>query len=174
MQKDTKSLIWGIILIAIGFLFLGQNLNWFNIRWDHLWPLLLMGGGLLFWIGWLAKRREIGLLMPGTILLTYGALFLYCENNGWFWMETLWPVFLLGPGLGFLFMYLLGQREAGLLLPAGILIVLSFLFWAGEGAFTYFWPALLIVIGLYLLFKARNRKSPARKSTEVTAGENRE
>ncbi|MBT9163958.1 MAG: hypothetical protein DDT24_00884 [Chloroflexi bacterium] len=39
----------GIILIVVGLFFLGANFNlfwWFH--WDRLWPLLLVGAGLLF------------------------------------------------------------------------------------------------------------------------------
>ncbi len=169
MQGELKSLIWGIILILIGFLFLGHNLDWFYLEWEELWPLLMIAGGVFFWIGWIAKRREIGLLMPGTILITYGLLFQYCAVNGWYWMDDLWPVFLLGPGLGFLFMYLLGERESGLLVPAAILIVLSILFWSGHEFFGYFWPLVFIGIGIYLLL--RHRKQQLENNSTVKTSE---
>ena len=120
MRNETRSLIWGILLIIFGFLFLGHNLGWFYFDWEYIWPLLLIIGGLLFWIGWLAKRQEYGLLMPGTILLVYGLMFEYSAMYGWYYMDDLWPGFLIGPGLGFFFMYLLGTREKGLLIPAFI------------------------------------------------------
>jgi hypothetical protein len=157
MQRETRSLIWGIILIAIGFIFLGNNLGWFYLEWENIWPLIIIGGGVLFWIGWLANRKEFGLLMPGTILLVYGLMFEYSTINGWYYMDDLWPGFLLGPGLGFFFMYLLGNRERGLLIPAFILIVLAILFWMGNESFRFVWPVLLIVIGVYLLIKNRFR-----------------
>lgn len=159
MQGNTKSLIWGVLLIGIGFLFLGHNLYWFDLRWEQMWPLLMIGGGLMFWIGWVVKRQETGLIMPGTILLIYGLLFQYCAAEGWFWMEYLWPVFLLGPGLGFFLMYLLGTRESGLLVPGFVLTFLSIFFWWGEEGWHYFWPVLLIVVGLYLLLKSRMKNS---------------
>jgi hypothetical protein len=157
MQRETRSLIWGIILIAIGFIFLGNNLGWFYLEWENIWPLIIIGGGVLFWIGWLANRKEFGLLMPGTILLVYGLMFEYSTINGWYYMDDLWPGFLLGPGLGFFFMYLLGNRERGLLIPAFILIVLAILFWMGNESYRFVWPVLLIVIGVYLLIKNRFR-----------------
>ncbi len=155
MRSETRSLIWGFLLILLGVLFLGNNLAWFNLDWENLWPLVMILGGILFWIGWIGNRKEVGLLMPGTILTTYGLLFLYCSQDGWYQMDRLWPVFLLGPGLGFFFMYLLGSRERGLLIPASILTVLAILFWAGENVFHFFWPILLIGVGIYLLFFRR-------------------
>jgi hypothetical protein len=158
MQKETRSLIWGVLLILIGFIFLGSNLDWFSFYWGDLWPLAIILGGLFFWIGWLFNRKEFGLLMPGSILLVYGIMFQYSAHFGWYYMDELWPGFLLGPGLGFLFMYLLGNREKGLLVPAFILIGLATIFGIGDDAFHYFWPLLLIGIGIYLLFKNRFRK----------------
>jgi hypothetical protein len=164
MKKETGSLIWGIILIIIGFLFLGNNLNWFSFGLDELWPSLIILGGLFFWFGWLTNRSEFGLLMPGSILVIYGAMFQYSALYGWYYMDILWPGFLLGPGLGFLFMYLLGNREKGLLFPASILIVLSVIFWIGKNS----WPLVLIVLGIFLLFK--DRFQPAKK-TEIVEEE---
>ncbi|GAB4379611.1 MAG: hypothetical protein Kow0042_29160 [Calditrichia bacterium] len=161
MRGETKALIWGIILIVVGLIFLGNNLGWFYFSWENFWPLLMIGGGLLFWIGWFAKREEIGLIMPGTILILYGLLFLYCTYYDWYLMNEYWPVFLFAPGLGFLLMYVLGPHERGLLVPAGVLILLSILFWSGRDVFRFFWPILLIAIGLYLLIKSRRKASEA-------------
>jgi hypothetical protein len=169
MRNETRSLIWGILLIIFGFLFLGHNLGWFYFDWEYIWPLLLIIGGLLFWIGWLAKRQEYGLLMPGTILLVYGLMFQYSAMYGWYYMDDLWPGFLLGPGLGFFFMYLLGTREKGLLIPAFILSLLALLFWSGRDAFRYFWPLILIAAGIYLLFRNRNKWN----ETQVNKMENK-
>ena len=165
MQKETRSLVWGVILILIGFLFLGSNLDWFYLEWGDLWPSVLILGGLFFWIGWLSNRREFGLLMPASILLVYGIMFQYSALYGWYYMDDLWPGFLLGPGLGFVFMYLLGNREKGLLVPAYILIGLAGIFWIGDNAFHYFWPLLLIGFGVYLLFK--NRFRPPEQSSQA-------
>ena len=155
MHKESKSLVWGIILIIIGFLFLGNNLGWFYFEWQNFWPLLMILGGILFWLFWFTQKKEVGLLMPGTILISYGVLFLICTLESWRWMDELWPIFLLGPGLGFLFMYLLGTREKGLLIPAFILVFLAVLFWSDYFYFSYLWPLLLIGIGVLLLLKSR-------------------
>ena len=174
MNKETKSLIWGIILILIGFLFLGNNLNWFRLEWSDVWPLFMIVGGLLFWLGWMVNRKETGLLMPGTILLAYGFIFQYCVLYGWYWMDELWPVFLLGPGLGFFFMYLLGQREKELLIPGSILTGLAILFWIGRDMWRFFWPLLFIGVGIYLLLKPGRMRRKNRVSDEINISESKE
>jgi len=73
-------------------------------------------------------------------------------------MEELWPYFMIGPGLGFLLMYIFGQRETALLIPGGILLGLGILFLLGEGTARFFWPILLIVIGFWLLLRGRQKK----------------
>lgn len=168
MHSETRSLIWGILLIIIGFIFLGHNLEWFYFDWEYIWPLMLIIGGLLFWIGWLAKREEYGLLMPGTILLVYGLMFQYSAINGWYYMDELWPGFLLGPGLGFFFMYIFGKRERGLLVPASILTILALLFWAGKDTFHFFWPLLLIAVGVYIIFRNRSRLTTTSVHTDAS------
>ncbi len=166
MGKEGKSLVWGILLIVIGVLFLGRNLNWFYFDWEMAWPLLLITGGVLFWIRWLFSRSDYGLMMPGTILLSYGLLFEYCIYYGWYNMDSLWPVFLLGPGLGLLFMYLLGPRENGTLIGGSILSGLAVLFLLGADSFRLFWPLLLIIFGIILLFKSRNSAHPTSGSQD--------
>jgi hypothetical protein len=169
MPRESRSLIWGIILILLGLIFLGKNLDWFDFSWGDYWPSVMIIGGLFFWFGWITKRQEFGLLMPGTILLVYGIMFQYSAINGWYYMDVLWPGFLLGPGLGFLFMYLLGNREKGLLIPAFILIILAALFWMEHDVYRYFWPAILIALGIYLLLK--NRQQEEVKKDTITDSE---
>jgi hypothetical protein len=164
---NSRSFIVGIILIAVGALLIADNLGWIWIRWEdfwefwYLWPWLMIIGGALFWIGWFKNRQEIGLLMPGTILLVYGLLFWYNVQYGWWHMgaSNLWAFFLIGPGLGFLIMYLLGKRDRGLLVPAGILIVLGVIFLTGWSNISLLWPIILIVIGIRLILKHREKQN---------------
>ncbi len=169
MQRRDNSLIWGIILIGVGLLFLARNLGWLYVDWETIWPLFLIGGGILFYLRWLTNRKDVPILMPATILVTYGLLFEYCALYGWYYMEELWPVFLLGPGVGFYLMYFLGERDRGSFVAGTVLTVLAILFWAGMPPFRFFWPLALILIGIGLLFKARRQAQEVENESKKTS-----
>lgn len=52
-DRNMKNTL-AIILIFIGALFLATNLGLFKIRWDYIWPVLLIGAGVLM----LARRTR--------------------------------------------------------------------------------------------------------------------
>ena len=48
-MTTTRGLFWGIFLITLGMVFLGQNYGWFDFDWHFLsqfWPLLIILAGL--------------------------------------------------------------------------------------------------------------------------------
>ncbi len=156
MANDRQNIVLGSIFVLVGLMFLAVDL--FAFDWAQLWPLFMLVAGVGFWVGYFANRRNYGLLMPGTLMLLYGSLFLYCALTDWDQMELLWPTFVLGPGLGLLMMYLGGRRENGLLVPASILIGLAALFFVVFGPFheyARYWPVLLILAGLAMLLRRR-------------------
>ena len=69
MNINIKSLVTGIILIALGIILLGDNLGFFYVSIDTFWPWFMIAGGALFLVGWMSNREKYGLLMPATILL---------------------------------------------------------------------------------------------------------
>ena len=68
-------------------------------------------------------------------------------------MTYLWPVFIIGPGIGFFLMYLLGPKEKGMLIPASILTGLGILFMLSKSGIMRYWPILLIVLGIVLIVR---------------------
>ncbi len=58
-HRTKAPLLWGLILIAVGILFLAEN--YFHIEiWDHiwkLWPLILILWGLQKLVGGLHRER---------------------------------------------------------------------------------------------------------------------
>jgi len=152
----------GITLIVLGVFFLLHNLN--IIRIHEWWPIILMLGGLGFFLVWFSDRTQTGLLLPAAILFVLGCQFLFLNAD--------WPIYVLAPALGFWLMYLLGQKDTGLLIPAFILTVIALVGWFEGSVMEVLWPVLFIVLGVVLLFLGRSRKSGSGKVTgeqEVTA-----
>ena len=153
MASSRQSLVPGIALIVLGLVFLIPNFT--PLRPRDLWPAFVLGTGLFFYVLYLADRSKFGLLMPGTILTVIGLLFFYCVFEGWYNMRSLWPLFIIAPGLGLLMMYQFGRKEKGLLIPGSILSGIGILFLVGFSDSDYLLPVILIGIGILLLFQSK-------------------
>lgn len=162
----SRSMISGIILVAAGIIFLADNFNLINLSWSTIWPWFIIIGGAMFLMAWLGNRREYALLMPATIMLTYGLLFLYNVYYDWYPMaeQNLWALFIVGPGLGMLLMYFFGEKEKSLLIPGVILCSIGAVFLAGGGGFRLILAIVLIGSGAALLLGQR------KKAEELPAG----
>lgn len=96
----------------------------------------------------------------GTIFVVLGILFLVNSllSNSPLGMDTLWPLFVLIPGLIFETSFFNSRKNPGLLVPGGILTTIGLLFlfetftnWAFSA---YTWPVYLlsVAIGLFQLY----------------------
>ncbi|WP_028986491.1 LiaI-LiaF-like domain-containing protein [Thermicanus aegyptius] len=150
----------GIFFILLGLFFLLAKMELIPFSLFDLWPFFLVIPGLAFhFFGFL--NRIPGLHVPGGILTTIGILFLFTEFFGYGWMEHLWPIFIIAPGIGLLELYLFGTREKGLLIPVVILFSVGgfFLFFTLFSTFIpYLVGFLLIVLGVYMIFGNRRRE----------------
>ena len=153
MASTKRPLLPGIILIVLGIVFLLPNVT--DLRTRELWPIFVLGTGIVFFIAFLNDRSRYGLLMPASILTVIGLMFLYCVFEGWYMMQNIWPFFIIAPGLGFLLMYFFSKKEQGLLIPGGILSALGLFSLVGTTEYDYLWPILLIAAGIALLFDAK-------------------
>ncbi len=148
----------GIALIALGILFLAINLSSLSLR--DLWPVFFLALGLYFVFMFAIDRTNYGVLMPAAIFLVMGGTFQYCAIEGWWMMRVLWPLFIIGPGLGFFLLYFFGKKESGLLVPAYILTGLGVLFILIESEGWYLWPLLLVAGGIIMLLRHRPVQTP--------------
>lgn len=148
--------LFGLLLLFIGVLLILANFGVIKIGWDNLWPLFLLIPGIVFELSYFIYRKDTGLLVPGGILITYGLLFSVNVIYGWHLMENLWPIFPLGVAIGLLQLFLFGGREKGLLIPVGILGVISLFFLINNLLFVDFRllaGILLMLIGIWVIFK---------------------
>ncbi len=145
---DTGRRTFALVLIAMGIaLLLAQEAGVGG-------EAIVLAIGLAFLAGWLGARAY-GLLIAGAILTGLGAGIVLNEQTG------NGGLVVLGLGLGFLAIWVLSPARAlpggwWPLIPGGILTAVGALTsaeaWDSVGRW---WPALLIVLGLYLLVRRR-------------------
>jgi hypothetical protein len=99
------------------------------------------------------NNYSVGLVLIGiAVILLLGKLGVFSFLGG-----LLWPVFILLPGVVFHFLYFSRVLPAGVLVPGGILVTYSLMFFFcnifGWGAMSYLWPGFIfgVAVGLYEL-----------------------
>jgi hypothetical protein len=160
-MNRSKSLIAGLVLIALGALALFFSLSGVNLwaaawRW---WPTVIIGfGAVLALLPLFIHKRWMGLLyiIAASIIATGVMLLMSMTSGNWFLWVRWWPIGLLSLALGFA-LAALYAREAWLMVPAIVIGVNGgiFLFNMLAGQW-YLWKVLWILeplsLGLALLF----------------------
>jgi hypothetical protein len=151
-RENWWALIPGFTLLGIGGL----------IGWEMIAPntsdkwggaFFLGAIALAFWIIYLTRRENWWALIPGGVLLTL-ALVAGISDAGGF--DT-GGVFFLGLAATFGLVYLLPTPEGRMkwaIIPAAILGIMGlFILVAATSVMNYLWPAALIAVGLFLVFR---------------------
>lgn len=159
-RSNVGALIGGALLIGFGLLSLVSRL-FDSLNWGMLWPFVVIGFGVLFFIAMFATGKSgAAFAVPGSIITGIG-LVLLVQNitRHWQSMSYIWTLIVLFVGVG---MYLMGvyggeagQKQAGLrLMRTGFILFLIFGAFF-EGVFSSFrstlFPILLIALGVYLV-----------------------
>jgi hypothetical protein len=161
MKRDN--LIWGIILILAGAGFL--VFQFFpGLFGNFTWPWILIAIGAVFVVASLVTRVG-GLMVPGVVLLTLAAIFLYqVRTDNWESWAYIWALLPAAAGLGMVIgsLYdreMVPSRTAGLWLIGGGLVAFAIFggFFGLDPSLARYWPVLLILLGLWVLFKALRR-----------------
>lgn len=93
--KGTAALIPGLTLVAIGALFLLDNLHIVHVStWFAYWPVILIAIGLVK----LVDSSHTGGVIAGGVLMVIGGLIL-ADNLGYVRIEQMWPLALIAVGL---------------------------------------------------------------------------
>ncbi len=155
--EASKRDIMGVVLILVGILLLMRNLG-AGLGIGELWPWFIILFGLAFWAMFLSDRSQHALLMPASILIVTGIIFEICTLAGWGLMSRLWPALVMAPGIGFVTMSFYGPAGTSLLAPGVGLLVLGAAALLKQSSWWRFWPILLIVGGVFLLFREFRRR----------------
>lgn len=158
----SQNAILGFLLIVVGGIWIFTNV--FDIPLFHMsnmWFLFILVPGLCFEFVYFSTRKNPGLLVPGGILTVIGLLFAFEIMTNWHFAAMTWPIYPLAVAIGLFQLYLFGGRDRSLLIPVGILTLISVVFLMGIVYrslfawinFSWLIPAVLIVVGLYLILR---------------------
>ncbi len=151
--KRLLPIVGGILLIALGVMFLLNNLGIIMLEWEFLKGPLFAFGGLIFVLVFILNRREWWALIPGGVLLTLAVVSLL-EDGG----TLSGVVFFAGLALTFGLVYILpkpGGKLTWALYPAGILALIGVLVALGASNLTDFvLPLVLLLVGGYFIYRA--------------------
>jgi hypothetical protein len=164
-KKEPESkmglVVFGSILVGVGILFLVFNIIPY-LSIGKLWPLFMFIPIAILIMVWIQDRkRSVGVIFPITVLLFYCGYFLWLNFTTWAYAATSWPNFLIGPGLGFLALYIV-TKKGEYMVPAFVLLILSAVFYAAIIENTLIVGLLLVLIGLFLIFKPLFKKNKKR------------
>lgn len=164
-SRNNGALAGGILLILFGLLaLLSQFFRGFDF-WSTFWPFIIIGVGAMFFVGMAAGGKSTaGLAIPGSIITGIG-LMLFVQNltNHFESWAYGWTVIIISVGLG---IYIMGwwggnmeQRRSGAgVMRVGLILFVIFgaffeMIFNSSALANYVFPAGLILLGLYLVFK---------------------
>ena len=164
-EPSRPGVVAGILLILLGALFMVLQFIDFDF-WGELWPFIIIGVGLLFFVAMFVSGRGNGALaIPGSVITMVGLILLFHNTFG-FW-ETwayAWTLIVVAAGIGInIFGRYTNQDKArqsgGIVARIGLVLFILFgiffeLFIGLTGVFegsSLLWPVLLILLGVYLL-----------------------
>jgi hypothetical protein len=163
MEKKS-SIIGGLILIAVGAVFL--LLQFFpgisaQLDLGRQWPLIIVVTGAFFLLGALLGTPPLAI--PGSIIAGIGGILYYQNVTGnwasWAFAWALIPGFV---GIGVILNSLLSREPkpsfgdgVRLVVISLVMFVIFGAFFNGLGTLGRYWPALLILIGGWMLFRSR-------------------
>lgn len=103
-----KQIMWGLVLIAVGLIFLLDRMDIMDMRslW-HYWPLLLVAAGINQTIGYPSARE-----FSNGLWTVFIGLWLFAVFEGFLGLtfRNSWPLFLLMWGLQMVLAPVIGRR----------------------------------------------------------------
>jgi hypothetical protein len=169
MNGNVKKISWfGIVLIVLGLFMLLDRFDLIQFHFSSvIWPLMMLLGIMAVARGFNQNRR--GKIFWGTTLFLYSLFFLlksidYFEIYG----QTIFPATFLIFGIAFFMLYINNLKDWPFLIPTVLLTGIGGAFLLSEYGYLYrwdvidvvrtYWPVILILTGLGLLFRRYNSK----------------
>lgn len=149
----------GVVLIILGALALLGNLGFADIFGEGIVAIIGIVFLALYYLG-----RTSWAIFPGAFTAPVGVvIFLAARGLD---MDAWWPLFIAAPGLSFLLIRFSAPGNDWAIFPGSILVLIAgvmfsfsshLLSWAYVGLVGKIWPVVLILIGLWLVFRSLKR-----------------
>ena len=157
-------IILGIVFLAAKYLF---DIDIISIGPGDFWPLIILMFGIVFESIYFTSGSKPGFLVPGGILTTIGLLHMFEVATNFRFAAYTWPVYILSVAIGLFQLYTFGGKKRGVLIAAAILLLIAavsaisilFNIFAATVDISYFISAVLIIVGLLLVFGRRKSKN---------------
>ncbi len=165
-HRNLGCLGWVIVWVGIALLL--------HEDWGLAWAGLAISIGVVYFIRAFRDPGQEGAILPAVILLISGATIL-SQLEGWtaFEMWRIWPIILGSAGLGLSCLWALNAGGTGTLVIGGILLV-AFGYGIASPSWYHFlrdlsdiveyWPLLMAIVGLILLFGHRRKRLESNHS----------
>ncbi|MHB1295001.1 MAG: hypothetical protein ACYC4R_08370 [Anaerolineae bacterium] len=132
MKRSGSSLVWGLLLLVAGLVFLANNLGmlaFLHLAADLVIAGLFALGGVAFLSVFAANRAQWWALIPGMALIGIGGV-IFLSQVG---LAVLGGAFFLGClALAFVLVYLMDRTRWWAVIPGGVLLTLALVAGIGE------------------------------------------
>lgn len=168
-MEESKNRMLGFFLVIIGAVLIMDYYQIISFSIWNLWPLILIYIGAKAERDYFSGRAGGRNLLTGATLLTYGLFFLLGNFTSWGIQGRLWPLYIMGPGIGFLQMAYFGHRPRKNFRTGLLLVGISCLFLI-ESFIRIEYDLILyvglIAVGLFMLRKSETSSTHHEKSDD--------
>lgn len=149
----------GLIFIVLGALLIFDHYHFISFSIWELWPLIILYMGIKSEQKYFTGHGGSRNLLTGATLITYSLIFMIGNFSFWGISSRIWPLYIMGPGLGFLQMYYYGHNRKHNFKVGIILVITSIIFLIDSILNIPFDMVLyigLVLFGLYLITRDKD------------------
>jgi hypothetical protein len=166
-RSEWGLLIPAYVLWAVAGLIALIELN--ILRDESVATYVLAAIALPFLVAFLRDRSQWGLLIPAYVLLAVGVMVLLIGQG--VLSDLLIPAYVLfAIAIPFFVVYARDPKQWWPLIPGGILAVIGLAFLVAEAAVQYVGPAVLVLVGVWILVRQFTREEPTAPAAPAPPG----
>lgn len=166
-RSEWGLLIPAYVLWAVAGLIALVTLN--VLRDESVATYVLAAIALPFLVAFLRDRRRWGLLIPAYVLLAVGVMIVLTEQR--VLSDLLIPAYVLFViAIPFFVVYARDPKQWWPLIPGGIMAVIGLSFLIAEAAVQYVGPAVLVLVGVWILVRQFTRREPTASNAPASPG----